>query len=174
MTDQAEDRTWSIQLTAEFEVIDPEQIADSAESFIYDENSAYIYRLDTLGMDDDPMDRGDAFCAWEDSLYDAQDPNNSLWVAFMMFIPPWAGLRGSCDATTSIVGSSRNRVRVEVTADEVSIADLDALEAWLGKPARSDDWIEAHIVRFVADLHGAMLIDIEVDSTPDYEPDGDS
>ena len=133
-------------------------LADSAEALIDGENSARIFRLDTLWADDDPLDRGDAFCAYDDNLYDAQDPKNALWVAFMMFTPSWAGLAGECEVDSDRDRDDPDLVRVTVTCEGISISDLQRLRDWLGSDPNPENWVESHFTRFVAELSGTELI----------------
>ncbi len=163
-SDLLSNSSWSATLKATFRVTDVAAVADSVESLIYEENSSRIFRLDTLWIEDDPLDRGDAFCANDDNLLDAQDPENALWVAFMMFLPSWAGLTGECEVDSERDRKDSNLVRVSVSCDEISITDLQKLRDWLGSDPDPDNWFEPHFNRFVAEISGAELVKFTFES----------
>jgi hypothetical protein len=159
---------WSIELDATFRVVDADELADSAESLIDVEMPDGIYRLDPLP--DDPLERGDAF-AKGDSLFDAEDPRNALWVAFLMFLPSWAGLAGDLDVEAKEVKKSSGMVEVHLSSYdyEVRISDVSKLKSWLGAEVSPTSWIEDHFQRFVKEIKGAELVSYALET--DFEED---
>jgi hypothetical protein len=150
---------WSIELEATFRVVDVAELADSAESLIDEEMPDGIFRLDTIWIEDDPLERGDAF-AKGDSLFDAQDPHNALWVAFEMFLPSWAGLRGDIDVEAKEINNSLGMIEVHLSSYDhgVSISDVSKLQSWLGVEVLPISWIGNHFQRFVREIKGAELV----------------